>query len=118
MASPFNDVVVLRPGDAEGNRMVVRVATHDGTDIHAVAVQDRPSRMGPTWTYLVQEEGLSLIDAGAIGSFTYLADGVRQAGTRLATSTESLSRMATQPTTGPSPRLEEARLLRGRIGRA
>ena len=81
MASPFNDVVVLRPGDAEGNRMVLRVATHGGTDIHAVAVpQDRPSRTGPTWTYLVQEEGLTLIDAGAIGSFSYLADGVRQAG--------------------------------------
>ncbi len=81
MASPVDDVVVLRPGDAEGNRMVVRVATHDGADIHAVAVpQDRPSRTGPTWTYLVREEGLTLIDAGAIGSFAYLADGVRQAG--------------------------------------
>ena len=81
MASPFKDVVVLRPGDAEGNRMVVRVTTRDGTDIHAVAVpQDRPSRTGPTWTYLVRQEGLTLIDAGAIGSFSYLADGVRQAG--------------------------------------
>ena len=81
MAFPFNDAVVLRHGDPEGNGMVVRVATHDGTDIHAVAVpQDRPSRTGPTWTYLVQEEGLTLIDAGAIGSFSYLADGVRQAG--------------------------------------
>ncbi len=81
MASPFNDVVVLRPGDSEGNRMVVRVATHGGTDIHAVAVpQDRLSRTGPTWTYLVREEGLTLIDAVAIGSFSHLADGVRQAG--------------------------------------
>ena len=81
MESPFRDVVVLRPGDAEGNRMVVRVATRDGTDIHAVAVpQDRPSRTGPTWTYLVRQEGLTLIDAGAIGSFSYLADGVREAG--------------------------------------
>ena len=81
MASPFKDVVVLRPGDTQGNRMVVRVTTRDGTDIHAVAVpQDRPSRTGPTWTYLVRQEGLTLIDAGAIGSFSYLADGVRQAG--------------------------------------
>ena len=81
MTSPFNDVVVLRPGDAEGNRMVVRVATHGGTNIHAIAVpQDRPSRTGPTWVYLVREEGLTLIDAGAIGSFSHLADGIRLAG--------------------------------------
>ena len=81
MASPFNDVVVLRPGDAEGNGMVVTFATNGGTNIQAVAVpQDRPSRTGPTWTYLVQEEGLTLIDAGAIGSFSFLEDGVRQAG--------------------------------------
>ena len=84
MPPPFNDMVVLRPGDAEGNGLVVKFSTQDGTDIHAVAVpQDRPSRTGPTWTYLVREEGVTLIDAGAMGSFESLADGIGEAGFRV-----------------------------------
>ena len=64
--------------------MVVRLSTQEGTDIHAVAVpQDRPSRTGPTWTYLVREAGVTLIDAGAMGSFAALADGIVEAGYRV-----------------------------------
>ena len=81
MFQAFKEVVALRPGDAQGNGMVVRLATHRGTVIHAVAVaQDRPSRTGPTWTYLLESEGVTLIDAGAAGSFATLADGIQQAG--------------------------------------
>jgi glyoxylase-like metal-dependent hydrolase (beta-lactamase superfamily II) len=80
IAAAFKDVVVLRPGDAEGNGMVVRLTTSQGKDIHAIAVpQDWPSRTGPTWAYLFENEGLTLIDAGAVGSFPSLVDGIQQA---------------------------------------
>lgn len=81
MALPFKEVVVLRHGDARGNGMVVRLTTSRGAEIHAIAVpQDWPSPTGPTWTYLFENEGLTLIDAGAAGSYHALADGIAQAG--------------------------------------
>ena len=81
MPNAFKDVVVVRNGDPEGNRMIVKITTPSGADIHAIAVpQDMPSRTGPTWTYLFENEGLTLIDAGARGSFPELAEGVEQAG--------------------------------------
>lgn len=83
MPTSLKDVVVLRPGDAQGNGMVVRLITGQGKDILAVAVpQDWPSRTGPTWTYLFENDGLTLVDAGALGSFDALADGLAQAGFR------------------------------------
>jgi glyoxylase-like metal-dependent hydrolase (beta-lactamase superfamily II) len=81
VALPFKDVVVLRHGDAQGNGMVVRLTTYRGAEIRAIAVpQDWPSSTGPTWTYLFDNEGLTLIDAGAAGSYHALADGIKQAG--------------------------------------
>ena len=81
MSRKFNDVVELRRGDSEGNRMVVKLTTDGGTVIHAVAVpQDWPSRTGPTWTYLFENEGLTLIDAGATGSYAALEEGIAQTG--------------------------------------
>ncbi len=77
----FKDVVELRRGDSEGNRMVVKLTTDGGTVIHAVAVpQDWPSRTGPTWTYLFENEGLTLMDAGATGSYAALEEGIAQTG--------------------------------------
>lgn len=65
--------------------MVARLTTRGGIVIHAIAVpQDLPSRTGPTWTYLFDAGGLTLIDAGALGSFDALEDGVRQAGFQVA----------------------------------
>lgn len=83
MSLALREVAVLRQGDTQGNRMVVRLTTHWGAIIHAVSVaQDWPSRTGPTWTYLLDGEGLTLIDAGAIGSFPSLVDGITHAGFR------------------------------------
>ncbi len=80
-ATPYKTVEVLRPGDAQANGMVARLTTDGGLVVHAIAVaQDWPSSTGPTWTYLLDVEGLTLIDAGAPGSFQALADGVKQAG--------------------------------------
>ena len=81
MLDGFKEVAVLRKGDAKGNRMVLRLTTHGGTDIHVVGVpQDWPSSTGPTWTYLFENEGLTLVDAGAVGSFSALTEGISQAG--------------------------------------
>lgn len=81
MPPAFKEVAVVRNGDAKGNRMVAKLTTQEGVDIHAIAVpQDWASRTGPTWTYLLESDGLTLIDAGAAGSFPELVDGIRQAG--------------------------------------
>lgn len=81
MLDGFKELAVLRKGDASGNRMVLRLTTHRGTNIHAIGVpQDWPSRTGPTWTYLFENDGLTLVDAGAVGSFRALTEGIAQAG--------------------------------------
>lgn len=81
--SQFRGVETLRRGDAEGNRMVVRLETAQGKIIHAIGVpQDTQSRTGPTWAYLFDNDGLTLIDAGATGSYRLLADGIEAAGYR------------------------------------
>ena len=79
--SQFKEVVTVREGDADGNRMVVRLDTEQGRRIHAVGVpQDNNSRTGPTWAYLFENDGMTLIDAGATGSYQHLADGVAATG--------------------------------------
>ncbi len=81
MPQAFADVAVLRQGDPQGNRMVIRLTTHGGGTIHAIGVpQDWPSRTGPTWAYLFESDGVTLIDPGAHGSFRELADGITQCG--------------------------------------
>lgn len=79
--SQFRDVVTVREGDADGNRMVARLDTAQGRRIHAIGVpQDNNSRTGPTWAYLFENDGMTLIDAGATGSYQHLADGVEATG--------------------------------------
>ncbi len=79
--SQFKDVVTVREGDADGNRKVVRLKTERGRQIHAVGVpQDNNSRTGPTWAYLFENDGMTLIDAGATGSYQHLADGIEATG--------------------------------------
>ena len=81
MPQSFADVDVLREGDAQGNRMIVRFTTQSGSRIHAIGVpQDWPSRTGPTWAYLFESDGLTLLDPGAHGSYDELADGIVDAG--------------------------------------
>ena len=82
--SQFSDVISVRTGDADGNRMVVRLDTEEGRRIYAIGVpQDNNSRTGPTWAYLFENDGLTLIDAGATGSFQLLADGIEATGYRV-----------------------------------
>ena len=81
MPQSFANVDVLREGDAQGNRMIVRFTTNQGSIIHSIGVpQDWPSRTGPTWAYLFESDGLTLLDPGAHGSYEELSDGIVNAG--------------------------------------
>ena len=75
MPTGFTSVDVLREGDPQGNRMALRLETSAGQEIHALGIpQDWPSRTGPTWCYVFESEGVTLIDPGAHGSFSELED--------------------------------------------
>ena len=77
----FKDVVVVRPGDQNGNNMVLKITTNQGLGIHAVSTsREGFSYTGPTWAYLFENEGLTLIDTGVTGSFPRLAEGMACAG--------------------------------------
>ena len=77
----FKDVVVVRTGDQNGNSMVLKITTNQGLGIHAVSVsREGFSYTGPTWAYLFENEGLTLIDTGVTGSFPILAEGMACAG--------------------------------------
>jgi glyoxylase-like metal-dependent hydrolase (beta-lactamase superfamily II) len=77
----FKDVVVVRTGDQNGNSMVLKITTNQGLGIHAVSVsREGFSYTGPTWAYLFENEGLTLIDTGVTGSFPTLAEGMACAG--------------------------------------
>ena len=81
MPNLFASVDTLRAGDPQGNRMVLRIVTRNGHTIHAIGVpQDWPSRTGPTWCYVFEDDGTTLIDPGAQGSFPEVEDGLRVAG--------------------------------------
>ncbi len=81
MPPRFASVDTLRPGDPQGNRMVLRLSTANGLNVYAIGVpQDWPSRTGPTWCYVFEHEGVTLVDPGAQGSFSELEDGLRVAG--------------------------------------
>ncbi len=84
MPTGFAFVETLRPGDPQGNRMVIRLTTREGHRIDAIGVpQDWPSRTGPTWCYVLESDGVTLIDPGAQGSFRELEDGLSVAGYRI-----------------------------------
>ena len=81
MPTGFTSVDVLREGDPQGNRMALRLTAKSGQRIHALGIpQDWPSRTGPTWCYVFEDEGITLIDPGAHGSFSELEDGLNVVG--------------------------------------
>ena len=81
MPPRFASVDTLRTGDPQGNRMVLRIETAHGRVIHAIGVpQDWPSRTGPTWCYVFESAGITLVDSGAQGSFSEVEDGLKVAG--------------------------------------
>ena len=81
MADFFKDVLVLRQGDAQGNQMILRLTTPQGEPLHAIAVpREGHSYTGPTWAYLFENEGLTMIDSGVMDSYAELAEGIQFVG--------------------------------------
>ena len=77
MPDYFTDVNVLRNGDSAGNGMVLSLTDQKGRRIHTVAVpQEGHSHTGPTWAYIFENDGLTLIDPGAAASFDLLQSGM------------------------------------------
>ena len=83
MDHKFKDLTVIRPGASNGDGTVIRIDLINGTEIYAVSVaREGFSYTGPTWAYLFENEGITLIDAGELGSFSKLDKGLESAGFR------------------------------------
>ena len=81
MPDYFTEIDVLRSGDSAGNGMTLRLTDGYGRTIHTVAVpQEGHSHTGPTWAYIFENEGLTLIDPGAEASFEILRSGMALCG--------------------------------------
>ena len=68
---------VLRPGTDTGDRMVAKFTCADGLVVHAIGVpQAWPSSLGPTWSYVLEADKLTLVDTGGPGSIGDLEAGL------------------------------------------
>ena len=77
----FKELLVLREAAENGDGTVLQITTNGGTVIHAISVaREGFSYTGPTWTYLFESDGITLIDAGEAGSHSRLEDGLKVAG--------------------------------------
>ena len=77
----FKELLVLREAKENGDGAVLKITTKGDTVIHAVSVaREGFSYTGPTWTYVFESDGLTLIDAGEAGSLSRLEDGLAVAG--------------------------------------
>ena len=72
---------VLRPGADSGDRMVAKFTCADGLVVHAIGVpQAWPSSLGPTWSYVLEADKLTLVDTGGPGSIDDLEAGLEWLG--------------------------------------
>ena len=84
MYGVFKNIEVERKGEPNGDGMIMTFTLHDKTKIHAIAIpQGWPSPTGPTWVYLFENEGLTLIDTGAKNSSSYFRGAVNSIGFQL-----------------------------------
>ena len=75
------DPEIIKAGDESGNRMVVRYRSPDGVVVHGIGVpQAWQSTLGPTWSYVVEGDKLTLVDTGCNGSLHDLEEGLEIVG--------------------------------------
>ena len=78
------DVEVVQEGDQSGVGMVLRFTLKGGREVGAIALpQHSHSRTGPTWSYLMDCQGWTLIDAGPRGAMDALEKGLGLLGRKL-----------------------------------
>ena len=72
---------IIKAGDDSGNGMVVKYTFPQGVVIYGIGVpQTWETPLGPTWSYVVEGEKLTLIDTGCNGSIQYLEEGLERIG--------------------------------------
>ena len=70
---------VIRKGQDNGDGWVVQLETQNGRTVYGVAVaQSSTGRTGPTWSYIFENDGFTVIDLGTPGSFENFLDGYSQ----------------------------------------
>jgi len=75
---------VVKEGDQSGYGMVLRFTLRGGREVSVIALPHQfPTRTGPTWAYLVDCEGWTLVDAGPQGALNALEDGLKALGRKL-----------------------------------
>jgi glyoxylase-like metal-dependent hydrolase (beta-lactamase superfamily II) len=75
------DPEIIKAGDDAGNRMVVKYRFPDGVVVHGIGVpQAWQSTLGPTWSYVVEGDKLTLVDTGCNGSLRDLEEGLEIVG--------------------------------------
>ncbi|MDE2860513.1 MAG: MBL fold metallo-hydrolase [Chloroflexota bacterium] len=76
-------VEVITEGDTSGYGMALRFYLPGGREVGAVSLPHQmPNRTGPTWAYLVEAHGWTLIDAGPLGAMPALEKGLQALGRR------------------------------------
>ncbi len=76
-------ITVRRWGAENGDGLVIDVDTHGGPLVHGIGVEppaDASRANGPTWAYVIEDDGVTLIDPGHLGSIDFLADGLNVLG--------------------------------------
>ena len=77
-------IEVVREGDKSGYGMVVRFTLRGNREVSVIALPHQfPTRTGPTWAYLVDCEGWTLVDAGPSGALSALEEGLKVLGRKL-----------------------------------
>ena len=72
---------ILKAGDDSGNGMVVKFTTPDGVVLYGIGIpQSWATSLGPTWSYVVEGDSLTLVDTGCNGSVSHLEGGLECIG--------------------------------------
>ncbi|MCH2508402.1 MAG: hypothetical protein MK035_08035, partial [Dehalococcoidia bacterium] len=69
----LKDLHIVRNGDEDGYNMVLHITLESSVEVFAISLPHLlPNRTGPTWSYLVNNDGWTLIDAGPYGALPSL----------------------------------------------
>ena len=76
-------ITVRRWGAGNGDGLVIDVDSNGGPPAHGIGVEPPAGSSranGPTWAYVIEDDGVTLIDPGHLGSFGFLSDGLKVLG--------------------------------------
>ena len=81
-ANPYlQNIQVLKEGEKSGYGIVARFSLKSGRQVFVISLPHHyRSRTGPTWAYLTNCQGWTLIDAGSHGALDTLRDGLSTLG--------------------------------------